>query len=110
MVLIQHVDKRFTQQTVLKDVCAQFKHGKISGIVGRNGSGKSVLLKCVTGLMKPDQGEIRVGGKRIGKDVEFAKDTGFIIDRAGFLDHLSAYGNLAYLASIRGRSGKEKIQ
>ena len=78
-------------------------------MVGRNGSGKSVLLKIVVGLMSPDQGYVAVDGRRIGKEVDFAPNTGFIIDRPGFLGDRSGYANLRYLAAVRGKIGKEQI-
>ena len=109
MIDIQQVSKRFGAQQVLTNVSAHFGRGQITGLVGRNGSGKSVLLKIVVGLMSPDQGYVAVDGRRIGKEVDFAPNTGFIIDRPGFLGDRSGYANLRYLAAVRGKIGKEQI-
>lgn len=109
MIHIQQVSKRFGAQQVLTNVSAHFGRGQITGLVGRNGSGKSVLLKIVVGLMSPDQGYVAVDGRRIGKEVDFAPNTGFIIDRPGFLGDRSGYANLRYLAAVRGKIGKEQI-
>ncbi len=109
MIYIQQVSKRFGAQQVLTNVSAHFGRGQITGLVGRNGSGKSVLLKIVVGLMSPDQGYVAVDGRRIGKEVDFAPNTGFIIDRPGFLGDRSGYANLRYLAAVRGKIGKEQI-
>lgn len=110
MIVVNGVSKSFRDHQVLKDVSVDFPAGEITGIVGRNGSGKTVLLKCIIGLMKPDHGEIIVQGKRIGKDVDFAQDIGFIVDRPGFLKDMSGFRNLKYLASIRGQIGDVEIR
>jgi ABC-2 type transport system ATP-binding protein len=80
------------------------------GLAGRNGSGKSVLLRCVLGLMIPESGEVWVNGKRVGKEVEFAPDTGFIIGRPGFIPSCSGYRNLKYLAELKGRASQERLR
>lgn len=109
MIDVKEVSKRFGDQQVLEKVTLHFGCGEISGLIGRNGSGKSVLLKLIVGLMRPDTGEITVHGARIGRDVDFAQDIGFIIDRPGFLADRSGYANLAYLAAIRRKVGKDQI-
>lgn len=110
MISVRDANKSFQKQRVLKDITIDFEDGMISGIVGRNGSGKTVLLKCIIGLMKLDCGEITVDGMRVGKDVDFPENLGFIVDRPGFLNDASAMRNLKYLASIRGRIGNENIR
>jgi ABC-2 type transport system ATP-binding protein len=79
-------------------------------VVGRNGSGKTVLLKCVAGLLSADAGVIRVDGARIGTDVEMPPRLGAIIEAPGFLPNYSGYRNLKFLADIRGRIGREEIR
>ena len=78
-----------------------FKEGRIYGIVGNNGSGKTVLMKCICGFLIPDSGEITVNYKRIGKDMDFPQDTGIIIETPGFLPNLTGMRNLELLASLR---------
>ena len=106
---VQNVVKRFRDQVVLKNVSISFEKGKIHGIVGRNGSGKTVLFKCICGLMHPDEGVILVNGKRVGRDVDMPEDIGAIIEAPGFLPNYSGYKNLRFLANIRRKIGKEEI-
>ena len=101
--------KRFRDQVVLKNVSISFEKGKIHGIVGRNGSGKTVLFKCICGLMHPEEGVILVNGKRVGRDVDMPEDIGAIIEAPGFLPNYSGYKNLRFLANIRRKIGKEEI-
>ena len=106
---VQNVVKRFRDQVVLKNVSISFETGKIHGIVGRNGSGKTVLFKCICGLMHPEEGVILVNGKRVGRDVDMPEDIGAIIEAPGFLPNYSGYKNLRFLANIRRKIGKEEI-
>lgn len=106
---VQNVVKRFRDQVVLKNVSISFEKGKIHGIVGRNGSGKTVLFKCICGLMHPEEGVILVNGKRVGRDVDMPEDIGAIIEAPGFLPNYSGYKNLRFLANIRRKIGKKEI-
>lgn len=106
---VQNVVKRFRDQVVLKNVSISFEKGKIHGIVGRNGSGKTVLFKCICGLMHPEEGVILVNGKRVGRDVDMPEDIGAIIEAPGFLPNYSGYKNLRFLANIQRKIGKEEI-
>ena len=106
---VQNVVKRFRDQVVLKNVSISFEKGKIHGIVGRNGSGKTVLFKCICGLMHPEEGVILVNGKRVGRDVDMPEDIVAIIEAPGFLPNYSGYKNLRFLANIRRKIGKEEI-
>lgn len=106
---VQNVVKRFRDQVVLKNVSISFEKGPIHGIVGRNGSGKTVLFKCICGLMHPEEGVILVNGKRVGRDVDMPEDIGAIIEAPGFLPNYSGYKNLRFLANIRRKIGKEEI-
>ena len=106
---VQNVVKRFRDQVVLKNVSISFEKGQIHGIVGRNGSGKTVLFKCICGLMHPEEGVIFVNGKRVGRDVDMPEDIGAIIEAPGFLPNYGGYKNLRFLANIRRKIGKEEI-
>lgn len=106
---VQNAVKRFRDQVVLKNVSISFEKGRIHGIVGRNGSGKTVLFKCICGLMHPEEGVILVNGKRVGRDVDMPEDIGAIIEAPGFLPNYSGYKNLRFLANIRRKIGKEEI-
>lgn len=100
---VRGVYMKFGSETVLKDVNMDLKEGMIHGIVGRNGSGKTVLMKCILGFLRPVRGEIKVFGKRIGKDCDFAPDTGMIIETPGFIDTESGRANLEYLRRVSAK-------
>lgn len=93
--------KRFGQDTVLKGIDRDFERGKIHGVVGNNGSGKTVMFKCICGFLQPTEGFVLVDGKRIGRDTDFPEDIGLIIETPGFLPHLSGIRNLEILASLK---------
>lgn len=107
IISVKEVTKSFKETTALDHISAEFEKGKIHGIVGRNGSGKTVLFKCICGLMYPDSGEVWVDGKRIGKDVDMPENVGAIIEAPGFLPTYSGYKNLSFLANIRRKIGKK---
>lgn len=105
-----HVSKSFRKEDVLKDITHSFETGKIHGIIGFNGSGKTVLFKCICGFLYPESGYVKVWGEHIGKDIDFPKSLGMIIETPGFRPYLTGYKNLKYLAEIRNKVGKEKIE
>lgn len=107
---VKNVTKRYGSNEVLKDVNLTCEAGKIYGLVGRNGSGKTVLLKSICGLIVPTSGEIYVWGQSVGKDVDFPENIGFIIESPGFLLQESGLSNLKHLASIRGKTGLDEIR
>ncbi len=106
---INNLTKKFKNATVLSDINVSFKSGKIHGLIGRNGSGKTILMKCICGLVIPTSGEIRVNGKIIGVDIEIPENTGVIIETPGFLPTFNAYQNLKFLAKINNKIGKSEI-
>lgn len=109
-VKIVKLSKSFQKEQVLKEISHSFETGKIHGIMGFNGSGKTVLFKCICGFLKPDAGYVKVMGQRIGKDVDFPQSLGMIIENPGFLPHLSGYANLKRLADLRKKIGKEEVK
>ena len=104
------VNKYFGEEHVLKDVSHTFEKGKIHGIVGNNGSGKTVLMKCICGFLKPDSGVIYVNHKQVGKETDFPEDIGIIIETPGFLPHLSGTQNLKILASLQQKANALTIR
>ena len=103
IIELKNVSKKFKKETILTNCSVTFEKGKTHGIVGENGSGKTVILKLMCGLLYPDNGAVYVSGKQIGKDVDFPDDVGVIIETPGFLPHQSVFNNLNYLASLRHR-------
>ncbi|MCD2492185.1 ATP-binding cassette domain-containing protein [Lacrimispora sp. NSJ-141] len=109
MIEVQSVTKKFKEYKALDQVSLNFEKGKIHGIIGRNGSGKTVLFKCICGFLKTSEGTILVNGKQIGKEIESPPNAGIIIETPGFLSSYSGYQNLSFLACIRNRIKKEDI-
>lgn len=105
-----HISKKFKDKTVLYETSLKIRRGSICGLIGRNGSGKTVLMKIICGFIHSDTGEILVEGKKIGKDIDFPEDTGIIIENPNFSPYQSGYGNLANLASIQKKIGKKEIR
>ena len=105
---LDNVSKNFKNQTVLENVNLKLESGKIYGLVGRNGSGKSVLLKIMTGLMEPSDGIIKYGGIPLKKG-QYAKDVGIVLDCIGFMPEYTAKENLLLLAKINKKTGEERI-
>ncbi len=104
-----HVTKKFGQELVLKEVNLTLEQGRVYGIVGNNGSGKTVLMKCICGFLIPTTGLIRVFGSSIGQDVDFPESLGVIIETPGFLTNLTGRKNLEILAGMRGKIGPAEI-
>jgi ABC-2 type transport system ATP-binding protein len=100
-ISVQDVTKSFGEETVLHSVSHDFEEGKIHGIVGNNGSGKTVLMKCICGFLIPTSGKVLVNYKQVGKDMDFPDDMGIIIETPGFLPNLSGMKNLHMLASLK---------
>ncbi len=109
LITISNVDLTIGKMHILKNINISFGEGKIHGLIGRNGSGKTMLMKCICGFIKPTSGEITVNGKRVGKDVDFPKDMGIIIETPGFIPYYSGYKNLKLLADLTGKIGKAEI-
>ncbi len=108
-VSVQHVFMEFKGDRVLDDVTHDFKKGKIHGIVGNNGSGKTVLFKCICGFLVPTGGRILVDYEQVGKDMDFPEDLGLIIETPGFLPTLSGLKNLQLLASLKKKISDKEI-
>ncbi len=107
---VENVCKSFGKQEVLKNISLKIPRGSIHGVVGNNGSGKTVLMKCICGFMHCDRGRVMVNGKQVGKDVDFPEDIGIIIETPGFISNLSGYKNLKILAALKGKIGKKEIR
>lgn len=110
MIEIQNVNKFYGKEQILQEISHTFEAGKVHGIVGNNGSGKTVLFKCICGFVKPTTGKIRVAGKEIGRDCDFPPDIGIIIETPGFLTYQSGFRNLQILASLKAQIGRAEIR
>ena len=106
-VVVDRVTKRFGEEMVLKETTMTMKRGKVYGIVGNNGSGKTVLMKCICGFLPVTSGSICVGQKYIGRDTDFPESLGLIIETPGFLTEYTGRKNLEILADLKRKvSGK----
>ena len=110
MVVLENVSKTFKDKTVLQRTDLTIESGRITGFIGRNGSGKTVLFKLICGLMLPTTGTVTVDGVRIGKDRDFAPDTGVLIETPSFISYESGLRNLRDLAAIQKKITVDQVR
>lgn len=109
MIKIENLTKIYDENKILDDISITFEEGKIYGIVGKNGSGKSVLLKTICGFIRPDKGEILFDNINIVKKQTFPPETGAMFENSGFIPNISGFENLKLLASINNIISEEEI-
>lgn len=110
VIRVENVTKRYKGNIVLNDVSLEIEKATVVGLIGRNGSGKTVLMKCICGLIAPTSGSIYVNEKCVGRDCDIPDNIGLIIENPGFLPNFSAYNNLRQLAKINNKIGKAEIK
>ena len=110
MIYVKGVSLKIKKDMILSDIDLHIEKCKITGLVGRNGSGKTMLMKCITGFVKPTAGEIIFSGKKIGEDVDFPANTGIILETPSFVPFYSGYKNLYELASLNHKTDKSGIE
>lgn len=110
VIQVRNVSKQIKGRLLLDNVSLDVQAGSMSGIKGHNGAGKSILLRTIAGLVRPSQGQICVLGEIIGKEAEFPRDTGAMIDGPGLLPQYSGLQNLRFLAMIRNQISDEEIK
>lgn len=110
MIEIRDLELTINKHTIFKNVNLSIPDGTVCGIIGDNGSGKTMLLKCISGLIPYSSGQVMVDGDIIGKDVEFPKSMGLLIEVPQFISRYSAKKNLSILAGYRNTVNKEEIQ
>lgn len=109
IIEIDNISKEFSGDIVLHPVSISFEKGKIYGIIGRNGSGKTVLLKIISGFLRPTTGTVTINGISLGKKNEFPKNTGILIEKPGFLPYKNGFQNLKYLSQIQKLINDQEI-
>lgn len=107
---VDKASRYFGEDCVLKEAELTLYEGQVCGIVGNNGSGKTVLMKCICGFLPVTSGTIWVQGKNIGKEVDFPESLGAIIESPGFLTDLTGFRNLEILASMNRRITSAQIR
>lgn len=110
LIEVKHLTKCIHKNTVLMDVNLTFESGKIYGIRGVNGSGKSMLMRAVCGLIHPTKGTVEIDGKVLGKDMEFPEDVGVLIENPGLIESYSGFKNLKTLADVKKVTTDEEIR
>lgn len=109
IIQVINASKSFGDNEVLKDVTVSFRKGEITGIIGRNGSGKTVLFKAICGFLRLDNGGIFIGDKEMNKDIDLLNSAGIIIEEPSFLRNQSGYRNLEFLYMIKNDRNKKHI-
>jgi ABC-2 type transport system ATP-binding protein len=109
MIEVENLVLTIGKTEILKNINVSFEDGKIHGLIGRNGSGKTMLMKSMIGFVKPTSGTININGKFIGKDTDFPENLGVIIETPGFIPYYSGYKNLKLLADLNRKIGKAEI-
>lgn len=109
-VKVNDVTLKLQQNTIFTGVSFEVNRGEILGLMGRNGTGKTMLLRCIEGLIPATEGDITVNGKRIRKDCDFAPETAFVIEPSGFLTSYSAFDNLRFLISLEKKVDENEIR
>ncbi len=110
MVELKNVTKMIRGTEIIKNVSVEFEDGIVTGINGINGSGKTMLMRLISGLIKPTEGEVIIDGKVLGKDIAFPKSIGILIENPAFIDYYSGFENLRLLALIQKKIGVEEIR
>lgn len=108
-IVVKDFSKKLKNQLVLNNVNYQFNKGEIYGIFGRNGSGKTMLLRAISGLIRPTEGSVHIDDQQLHEDVSFPKSVGIIIENTGLLNGYDAVTNLKMLATIKKIASKEDI-
>lgn len=109
-LVVDSVSKTLKGREVLKNVGLEVPAGKIVGVAGPNGSGKTMLMRVIAGLVRPDAGEIRVGGAVVGRDVASPPSVGLLLEGPAFLGRFSGLENLKLLASVSGDASQEELE
>lgn len=110
IIEIKELDLSIKKTEILKKVSVSFEQGKIHGLIGRNGSGKTMLMKCICGFIRPTSGTICVNGREVGKDCDFPENIGIIIETPGFIPYYSGFKNLKLIADLNKKADTEQIK
>lgn len=110
MIRADNVSLILNKRQILSHISLELHNGKIYGLVGNNGCGKTMLMKCICGFVHPTEGKIEADGKVIGKDVDYLPDVGIILETPGFIGYYSGLQNLKVLAGINHKIGQEQIR
>ncbi len=107
---VEEINKKIGVDDVLCEISLSMEKGKIYGLQGKNGCGKSMLMRVICGLVLPTSGRIMIDGEELGKELSFPESIGVFIEKPGFLDAYSGFQNLSMLASIKKKIGGREIK
>lgn len=109
-IVLDHVCKKLGKATVIDDISCTIQSGRITGFKGINGSGKTMLMRLITGLIYPSSGKVSVEGKILGKDIGFPPSIGIMLENPAFLNSYSGYENLKMIASVKDAIDGKRIE
>ena len=109
-IKVDNVTKIIKKVKVLDHVSLKFESGEITGLKGINGSGKTMIMRIISGLIRPTEGKVFINGRELKKEMDFPESIGVLIDSPAFLDGYSAYDNLRYMASVKNKVSGEEIK
>lgn len=109
MIKVDNVSLVIGKKSILQNIDLTVDEGTICGLVGRNGSGKTMLMKCICGFVKITSGSVTVNNKIVGEDVDFPENLGLIIETPGFVPYLTGFKNLELLGKLSGKADKKQI-
>lgn len=110
MIKLENVSKVWKKRTVLDNINISFEVGNVYGLKGINGSGKTMLMRMIGGLIYPSQGKVWIDEKQLGKDISFPESMGLLIENPAFLDSYTGMKNLEILAALKGKISREEIK
>ena len=109
-ISIEHVTKKIKNATVLKDICLEMKGGTVYGLQGKNGSGKTMLMRAISGLIRPTSGRIVINGEQLHKNISSPRSIGLLLENPSLLPEYDASQNLKLLAKMQGGVPEEEIR
>lgn len=109
-IKIENVSKKIKSNMILKDIDMELTSGHIYGFRGKNGCGKTMLMRCICGLIIPTEGKIIINGKELHKDIKIPESIGALIENPAFLPQYTGFKNLKMLASLKGKINDEEVK
>ena len=109
-ISIEHVTKKIKDATVLKDICLEMKGGTVYGLQCKNGSGKTMLMRAISGLIRPTSGRIVINGEQLHKNISIPRSIGLLLENPSLLPEYDASQNLKLLAKMQGGVPEEEIR
>lgn len=108
-IIIDQIEKKIRGHLALGGISCELESGNIYGIYGEKDAGKTLLLKCILGLVRPGSGRILIDGKQLGKDIDFPESVGAALENPGFVPYATGFENLKMMAAIKGQIGDKEI-